>query len=173
MEEEKKTDSPANDKMDQEKMHYHYHRRGPLGMILGMLVFLFIIGGVFSLGRVSGRGYFSAGLGHGKAFAFEDRGTGMMGGNYGRQMMRGRDRDDSDEQRSRIAGQISAVNADNIVIKDTDGTAYTIKISSDTSITINGKIDKASNLKTSGEVVVIGSSNSDASIDATFIRCLQ
>jgi|GEM_PF-1459772 len=172
---EQKINEDGYAKMDREKMRY-YHHRGPLGMVFGVLLFLLILGGVFALGRLSdhNRGFGSAELTRSVAFGAGRNQVGMMGGGYGQHMMNNDGcRSDAVGSHARIVGQISTVNSDNITVKDTDGTAYTVKIADDTSVRINGKIDKASNLKTSGEIVVIGDSNSDGSITATLIRGLQ
>ena len=169
---EKKTNESEYNKMNQEKMHYYRHQYGPFGMIFGVLIFLLILGGVFALGRGSSRHYAYGSFGKIAGTEASYGGGGMMRG-YGRHRVIDGDENTISGYRNRIAGQISTVNSDNIVIKDTDGTAYTVKIASDTSVVINGKIDKASNLKASSEVIVVGDSNSDGSINATIIRSLQ
>ncbi len=163
---------PVGAKMDQEKSSYYSHHHGPLKAVFGVLFFVLILSVVFALGRVSRKNFAVKGFGRSTTIEVGRGGWGGMMG--GRGMMNGYyNSNDTGAYQTRIPGQISAVNSDNIAIKDADGTAYIVKIASTTSIIINGKIDKTSNLKTSGEVVVLGSSNSDGSISASLIRSLQ
>ncbi len=153
------------DKMDQDKS-YHYHHHGDLRMIFAVLVLILLMGIAFAIGRGTNRNIMMRGFGRTTNISVNRSvlGAGMMSG---RGMMRGY------RNGGGLAGQISTINGNTLTVKDTDGTGYTVNVASTTSIIINGKIDKVADLKTSAQVIVNGTSNSDGSINASVIRSTQ
>lgn len=91
--------------------------------------------------------------------------NGMMrdGFSRGEGMMRG------DHGRGRITGQIISISGDNITVKDSSGTEYTVIVSDTTSFTKSEKIAKQSDLAVNYVITVSGSSNSQGQIEANSI----
>lgn len=141
-------------------------------IIIGTLA---ILAGIFWLGRAS-TGNYHSGWRNGDRFE-----RGLNGYQMGPGMMRRSfDDDDIGSRRgmvggsyygSSISGTISAINGNNITVKDSNNKEYTVTISDTTSIIASdGSIAKQSDLKENNSVIVRGPSGSNGQINATVIR---
>ena len=152
---------------DTTMMPKHYHKS--LAKIVLGLIFVLVIAAVsFGIGRVSNRRTNSFPHGSrmmsGREITNDQTGFGRGFAERG-SMMNG-------SRRGVISGAITNISGDTLTVKDTDGTEYTVNVSSTTSIIIAGKVDKLSNLKSNESVRIFGPSNSDGSINAQLINAL-
>jgi len=156
---EKMTDeTPTGVKNENEKMGcYGRHMHGGR-MVVGAVIFVLILGGVFALGRMSGRGFDH--FGAKRNINIEQSGFGAMGG---RGMM------DQRVGRAWISGQITKIDGDTQTVK-TSGQDVAVTVLSTTSIRkSDGTIGKQSDLAVNNSVVVSGPSDSTGNINANFI----
>ena len=166
MEEEKKEESAVKKEADSEKGTGGYWMgcaggcRGPRAVV-GVLVLVLVLAGVFSLGRLSSW--------HGRVEKNEKtilrvseprEGFGMRGG-AGRMMGR--------EFSATLSGEVTAINGNNLTIKSSDKDVPVI-VSADTSYSKAGEIAKQSDLKAGDTIVVYGTSNSAGAVTASAIR---
>jgi hypothetical protein len=80
---------------------------------------------------------------------------GMMRGNY---------------SRAGVTGQITAINGNNLTVKNSSGTESTVVVSDTTSYVKAGNIAKQSDLQTNNVVTVVGTSNSQGQIVAVSVQ---
>lgn len=184
MEEEKFEKSKERiDSMPENRQQYSGHEKGRklyygnygdgyqrTGWIIIVLIIVLLAGvGSFMLGRETTL-FRGSKINNGIMRNEDER--GMMGRSYGdggmmegRGMMGGYGRENT-----RISGEVTAINGNQITIKDNDSNQYTVNISDTTSYRNNAGIAKASDLKVNNSVLVIGSSNSSGEINATLIE---
>lgn len=140
---------------------------GALGAIL-VLIVVFMLGRATTVGFGNyrmGRAIRSVNIDENYGGMMNGRGEGMMDGNWGgRGMMRG-----GSAQNTRLSGDVTAINDNKVTVKASDGTEYTVNVSTDTSYRKNSSIAKQSDLKTGNKVLVTGSSNSNGEIVASLI----
>lgn len=134
-------------------------------MIFVILVLL-ILGGVFALGRFSSRRVSTAkyyGTGYGKGMTgkqnFRHSDRSMMGKNLAR-------------SGSRISGNITTIDGNKITINYNNASTI-VNIADTTSIRNSSGIAKLSDLKVGNTISVIGSSNSNGSVQAKKIIIQQ
>ena len=151
---------PTGIKDSDDKMHHwHGHHMHGGRMLLGTVIFILILGGVFALGRMSGGRFERVGVernisinsGFGMRSGFD---RGMMGNRFGQEG---------------VNGQITAINNNTLTVK-TSSQNITVTVLSTTSIRkSDGTIGKQSDLAVNNNVIVSGPSDSSGNINANFI----
>lgn len=161
--EKEKKEEKEEIKPEMGRMMYYHRRKGPM-MVLGLLVFLVVLGGAFMVGRVSGG--FHRGTEVKNVRNNGGCGGGMMGGRGGL----GQGRTGGQMVGQRYSGSITAVNGNSFTLNSSNKNV-TVNIATDTSIyNSDGTIAKQTDLKVGNNVIVSGPSNSNGEINATIIR---
>lgn len=159
---EKKTDEmPTGVKNENEKMHdWHGHHMHGGKMVVGAVVFVLILGGIFALGRMSGRGFHR--IGTERNITIERGNFGAMGG---RGMMGGGER----IGRAGISGSITKIDGNTLTIKTSSQDVTAVVLSTTSIRKSDGTIGKQSDLAVNNNVTVSGPSDSTGNINANFI----
>lgn len=124
---------------------------------------------VIALGGIAA---FGAGAFHQRAGRFDRNiefvGRPMMAERDGRGFGRGRMMRNVD--RAGVTGVVTAINGNNLTVKDSNGKETTVVVSDGTSYVKAGEIAKQSDLSTNNVVSVRGGTNSQGQITATIIQ---
>lgn len=161
MEEDKKAAASDKDGIREESDEKMRMENRPK-IILAIVVAIIVFGGLFIFGMTSMFRFQNRSVRNFESFGRPMMVKGsartsreMMGGNYAR---------------VGTTGQVTAIDSNNLKVKDSSGTEQTIIVSDTTSYTKSGNIAKQSDLQVNNVITAKGTGNSQGQIVATAVR---
>jgi hypothetical protein len=161
--EEKNQNDSTNKNIDNKHVSKCCASNKSLVVLLVVLGVLIIGGGTLAASKIAFGGFRNSNK--------SKNGVGLIGnsryGGMGRGMMRGSSYRGA--RGSGLSGSITAINGNNITVKDSNNKEYTVVVQDSTSINNSGGIAKLSDLQVGNNVSVRGPSNSSGQVTANTI----